>query len=76
MADGSYSLSDIQDYIEYIIKKHNTLTSIPPIHVYIDGINNKLVFKKKDGQKIGLQTPETMKLFGSTKKVTDKTKNG
>ena len=76
MADGSYSLSDIQDYIEYIIKKHNTLTSIPPIHVYIDGINNKLVFKKKDGHKIGLQTPGTMKLFGSTKKVTDETKNG
>ena len=76
MVDGSSSLSDIQDYIEYIITKHNTLTSIPPIHVYIDGINNKLVFKKKDGHKIGLQTPETMKLFGSTKKVTDKTKNG
>ena len=26
LSDGSYSLSDIQDYIEYIIKKHETLT--------------------------------------------------
>ena len=24
LSDGSYSLSDIQDYIEYIIKKHET----------------------------------------------------
>ena len=25
LPDGSYSVSDIQDYIEYIIKKHETL---------------------------------------------------
>ena len=30
----------------------------------------------KDGYKLQLQTPETMKLFGSTKKLIDKTKNG
>ena len=29
LPDGSYSLSDIQDYIKYIIKKHETLTAIP-----------------------------------------------
>ena len=34
LPDGSYSVSDIQDYIEYIIKKHETLT-IPPIYIYI-----------------------------------------
>ena len=76
LPDGSYSVSDIQDYIEYIIKKHETLTAIPPIHVYINRINNRLVFKIKDGYKLELQTPETMKLFGSTKKLIDKTKNG
>ena len=26
LPDGSYSVSDIQDYIEYVIKKHETLT--------------------------------------------------
>ena len=76
LPDGSYSVSDIQDYIEFIIKKHETLTTIPPIHVYINRINNRLVFKIKDGYKLELQTPETMKLFGSTKKLIDKTKNG
>ena len=74
--DVSYSVSDIQDYIEYIIKKHETLTTIPPIHVYINRSNNRLAFKIKDGYKLELQMPETMKLFGSTKKLTNKTKNG
>ena len=76
LPDGSYSVSDIQDYIEFIIKKHETLTKISPIHVYITRINNRLVFKVKDGYNLELQTPETMKLFGNTKKLVDKTKNG
>ena len=36
LLDGSYSVSDIQDFIEYIINKHETLTKITPIHVYIN----------------------------------------
>ena len=68
-------MSNIQDYIESIIKKHETLTTFPPIHVYINGINNRFVFKMKDGTNLELQMPETMKLFGSTKKLIDKTKN-
>ena len=74
MPDGSYSISDIQDYIEYILKKHETLTAIPPIHVYINRINNRLVVKIKDGYKLELQMPETMKLFDSTKKLIEKKK--
>ena len=76
LPDGFYSVSDVQDDIEYIIKKHKTLTTIPPIHVYINRIYNTLVFKIKDGYKLELQTPETMKLFGSTEKLIDKTENG
>ena len=53
-------MSDIEDYIEYIIKKHEALTAFPPIHVYIHRINNRLVFKIKDGYKLDLQTPETV----------------
>ena len=71
---GSYSVSDIPDYIEYIIKKYETLTAIPPIHVYINTINNRLVFKIKDGYKLELQMPGKMKLLDSTKKLITKTK--
>ena len=49
---------------------------MPPIDVYINGINNRSMFKIKDGYKLDLQTPEAMKLFRSTKKSIDKTKNG
>ena len=58
-------MSDIQDYIEYIIQKYEKLTTIPHIYVYINRNNDRLVLS--DGYKQGLQTPETMKLFGSTK---------
>ena len=75
LPDGSYSVSDIQHYIGYIIKKLETLRTSPPIHVYINRINNRLVFKIKDRDKLELQTPETMKLFGSTNKLIGKIKN-
>ena len=59
--DGSYSVLDIEDYIEYIIKKHEALTTIPPIHFYSNRINNRLVFKIKDGYKLELQTLKSLK---------------
>ena len=76
LPDGFYSVSIIQYYIKYIIKKDKTLPTNPPIHIYINRINNRLVFKIKDGYKLEIQTPETIKLFGSTTKLIDKTKNG
>ena len=35
LSDGPYSVSSSQYYIEYIIEKHQKITTIPPIHVYI-----------------------------------------
>ena len=48
LPDGFYSVSYIQYYIEYIIKKHETLTAIPLILVYINRINKRLVFEIKN----------------------------
>ena len=45
------------------MKKLEAFTTIPRIHVYIDIINDRLVFKIKDGYKLELQISETMKLF-------------
>ena len=64
--DGSYSVSDIQDYFEYIIKKHDTVTGNSPIRIYENKIENRIIFKIKTGYYFELLTPETMKLFGST----------
>ena len=45
LPDGSYSIADIQDYFEFIIKKHETLTENPPVEVYPNKTKNKIVFK-------------------------------
>ena len=49
LPDGSYNISEIQDYIEYIIKKHKTVGENAPILIYANTINNRIVFKIKSG---------------------------
>ena len=74
--DDSYSISDIQYYFEFIIKKYETLTENVAIQIYPNKIKSRIVFKIKTGYKLELLTPKTMNLFGSTKKVVDKDKDG
>ena len=57
-------------------KKHETVPTNPPLHIYISKNYNRSLFRIQDGYKLELQTPETMKLFSSTKKSIGKTKNG
>ena len=72
LPDGSYSTSDIQDYFEYILKKHSESVDNPPIRIYVNKIENRITFKIKSGYFLELLTPETMKLLGSTKsKITE-----
>ena len=60
LPDRSYSVSDIHDYFEYIIKKHETLVDNPPVQIYINKIKNRIVFKVKTGYKLELLSKETM----------------
>ena len=47
LLDDIYSVSDIRDYTTFIIKKHKKITTILPIHVYINRTTDRLVFKIK-----------------------------
>ena len=76
LPDGSYSVSDIQDYFKYILKKHGRNTNKPSVQIYVNKIENKLTFKIKDGYTLELLKPETMKLLGSTKSKISEDKNG
>ena len=76
LPDGSYSVSDIQDYFEYILKKHSESVDNPSIRIYVNKIENRITFKIKNGYYLELLTPETMKLLGSTKSKITKDKNG
>ena len=71
LPDGSYSVSDIQDYFEYIVKKHETIANNRPVQIYVHKIKNRIVFKIKTGYKLELLSPKTMKLLGSAKKDVD-----
>ena len=75
LSDGSYSISDIQDYFEYILKKHSESVDNPPIRIYVNRIENRITFKIKSGYCLELLTPETMKLLGSTENKITKDKN-
>ena len=74
LPDGFYNISEIQDYIEYIIKKHETIGENAPILIYANTINNRIVFKIKSGYKLELLSKETMKLLGNTKDIIDSDK--
>ena len=76
MPDGSYCVSNIQDYFEYILKKHGENTDKPSVQIYVNKIENRVTFKIKDECRLELLTPETMKLLGSTQIKITKSKNG
>ena len=76
LPDGSYSVSDIQDYFEYILKKHSQSVDNPSIRIYVNKIENRITFKTKNGYYLELLTQETMKLLGSTESKITKDKNG
>ena len=76
LPDGSYSIADIQDYFEFIIRKHETLAENPPVQIYPNKIKNRIVFRVKTRYKLELLSLETMKLLGSTKKDVDQDKDG
>ena len=69
LLNDSYSIADIHDYFQFIIKKHETLTEDPPVEIYPNIIKNRIVFKIKTGYILEFLTPETMKLLGSTKRL-------
>ena len=76
LPDGSYSLSNIQDYFEYALKKHGEEAVNPSIKMYTNKIENRITFKIKIGYYLELLTTETIKSLGSTKSERKKDKNG
>ena len=92
MPDGSYSIAVLQNYFEYIIKKHETIADVSPVFfdvspvtflqciadvspIYVNEINNRIVFKIKSGYKLELLSKETMRLLGSSSDSIDGDKN-
>ena len=75
MPDGSCSIAALQNYFEFIIKKHETIADVSPLLIYVNEINNRIVFKIKSGYKLELLSKETMRLLGSLTDAIDGDKN-
>ena len=75
LPNGSYNVPAIQNYLEYVIKMHETIADTAPILIYANNIINRIVFKIKNGYKLELLSEETFKLLGSTSSIIDKDKN-
>ena len=76
LRDGLYSVSNIQDYFEYTLKKHGENIDKPSVQIYVNKIGNRVTFKIKNVYSLELLTPEIMKLLGSTENKITKGKNG
>ena len=62
LPDGSYSVSNIQDYFEHILKKHEENIDNASVKIYVNKIENRITFKIKNGYSLELLTRQTMKL--------------
>ena len=77
LPNGSYEISDIQDYFLKMIQKHESTiknNEESPTFIYPNEVKNRIVFKIKTGYKLELLTKETQKLLGDGPLV-DKNKN-
>ena len=66
----------IQDYFEYILKNHDTVTDNSSIRICVNKTENRITFKRKTEYYLELLTPETMKILGNTKSKITKDVNG
>ena len=72
---GAYSVSDIQDYFENILKNHGENINNSSVRIYVNKTENRITLKIETGYSIQLLTPETKKLLGSTENKITKDKN-
>ena len=54
LPDGSYSAPDIQNYFEYILKKHEEVIDKPSVQINVNKIENRVTFKIKNDYSLEL----------------------
>ena len=58
------------------LKKHHTVTDNPSIMIYVNKIENRIIYEIKIRYYLQILTPQTMKLLGSTKSKITEDKDG
>ena len=75
LPNRSYSVSDIQEYFEYIIKKNDKVTENHPTRIYENITEIRITFRIKTGNYLEFLTRKTMQLLRSTKSKITKDKD-
>ena len=75
LPDGSYSISDVTDYFEYILKSIRKRQLILHKWYTQKKIENRITFKIRTRYYLELLTPETIQLLGSTNKNSENAPN-
>ena len=76
LPDISCFVSDVQDYFDYIIKRHQIATNNDSIRKYVNEIEKRITFKIKTGQHLERLTSKAMNLLRNTKSKIIKNENG
>ena len=58
LPDGSYSVSEIQGYFEYILKKHGENTDKPSVQIYVNKTKDRVTFKLKMNTVLNFKHPK------------------
>ena len=75
LPNASNSVSNTQDYFEYILKKLEKNIDKPSLQIFVNKIENRITFKIKDGYSLEILTLETMNILGSNESKITKDKN-
>lgn len=79
LLDGSYSVSNIADYLNKSSRSIERLLHLlhkSPVILYVSKIQNRITLKIKTGYYLELSAPETMKVLGSIEREIADDKNG
>ena len=68
LSDGSYSISDIQDYLKYIIKKREAVAENLSKIIYVNHMEDRITLRIKTGYYLKLLMVKTIELLGNTKR--------
>ena len=72
----NYLMDRILDHFEYVLRNYGQKTVNPSIRIYINKIENRIMFKIKTRYHLELLTSERLKFLGSTKSKISKNQNG
>ena len=74
LPDGSCSVSNIQNYFKYILKKHGENIDKLSVKIYVNKIENRITLKIKNEYSLEILRHKTIKLLGSTENEITKDK--